>query len=91
MTHPGTHAVYNLMYWDGLGAVDFGAPATGDTLQFRLSSSTNISVDGAPVDVAGFVLDGTSPGGVLHKHISYSARAWAGRTPRTGCISCRSR
>ncbi len=78
ITHPISQIDYNLLYWDGEGDVDFGVPVSGDTLQFRLSSATNISVDGSSSDVAGFVLDGTSPSGVLHKHISYSARGAGG-------------
>ncbi len=84
ITHPHALLDYNLLYWDGTGAVDFGAPADGDTLQFRLSSAINVSVDGSPNGVAGFVIDGTSPDGILHKHISFSARGQGGTQPADG-------
>ena len=84
ITHPQTQSKYNLMYWDGEGDVVFDLPISGTTLQFRLSSSTNISVDGSSDDVSGFVLDGTSPEGILHKHISYSARGSGGSNPADG-------
>jgi len=84
VTHPDTQLGYNLLYWDGIGTVDFGAPATGTTLQFRLSSAINISVDGSANDVPGFVIEGTGPDGVMHKHISYSARGTGGTQPADG-------
>ncbi|MEZ6189802.1 MAG: hypothetical protein R3C45_00750 [Phycisphaerales bacterium] len=84
ITHPDTLVDYNLLYWDGNGTVDFGAPAAGTTLQFRLSSAINVSVDGSASDVAGFVIDGSSPDGVMHKHISYSARGAGGTQPADG-------
>ncbi len=84
IAHPDTHIQYNLLYWDGENDVDFGAPEPGDTFMFRLSSATNISVDGSPVDVEGFTLDGTSSEGILHKHISYSARGENGTDPADG-------
>ena len=62
----------NLLYWDGQGAVDFTAPPSQTSLQFRLSSSTNATVAGTPDQVPGFVLEGSSPAGILHKHISYA-------------------
>jgi len=84
VTHPDTQVDYNLMYWDGSGGVDFGAPTNGTTLQFRLSSAINASVDGGSSDVPGFVIEGTGPDGILHKHISYSARGPGGTQPDDG-------
>ena len=84
MTNPDTLVTSNLFYWDGDGAVDFAAPTVGSTLQFRLSSATNISVDGSASDVPGFVIDTTSPDGLLHKHISYAAHGPGGSDPADG-------
>ncbi len=84
ITHPDTQVDANLLFWDGQGAVDFAAPTDGTTLQFRLSPSTNITVDGSPNDVAGFVLEGTSPSGLIHKHIDFGAFGGGGANPTDG-------
>ena len=84
MFHPDTQVACNLLYWDGQGAVNFASPTDGSTLQFRLSSSISISVDGSSDDVPGFVLETTGPDGVLHKHISYAARGAGGTQPADG-------
>jgi len=67
--------VANLWYWDvnaSPGTVDF-QPVAGDVqLSFRKSpvSFFTATVDGAALDVPGFVIDRTSSAGQLHKHLS---------------------
>lgn len=64
----------NLWYWDPAAhpAVRFEPAAGGQRLSFRKSPTQffTATVDGAAVDVAGFVIDRTSAGGALHKHLS---------------------
>ncbi len=78
---PGTGARHNLLYWDGEGPPDFGAPPQGADLFFRQSSSINATADGGPDDVPGFLIDFTGPEGNLHKHISFAARGDGGQPP----------
>lgn len=64
----------NLWFWDPqVDALPTFHPATnGMRLSFRKTPTAffNATVDGADTDIAGFVIDRTGSGGLLHKHLT---------------------
>lgn len=76
---PGSTAIYcdfvsmpqldaNLAYWDGLGAVAFGATPDGEALQLSLGGAESATVSGENEDVVGIEIATTSALGGLHVH-----------------------
>jgi hypothetical protein len=59
----------NLSYWNGAGAVSFGAPPTGETLRLNLGGQ-NRTAGAAPGEIAGFSLATAGANGSVHVHIN---------------------
>lgn len=68
-----THA--NFWFWDAVASpsqVEFAPVIDGRTCSFRKTPSSvfNATVNGADLDVTGFVIDRTGTSGQLHKHLT---------------------
>ncbi len=74
----------NVLYWDGLGQPNFGAPRVGEDFFLRRSSALNVSLDGGTSPVNGFAIDTANPSGQIHNHISFQARGTGGARPGDG-------
>lgn len=58
----------NLMYWNGVGGVNFAPVVGGQTLSATLGGSS-ATVTGTAADVTGFTINTTGAAGTLHQHM----------------------
>jgi len=73
----------NLLYWDGIGDVNFTAAPAGHTFTASRSGGLSATVDGGISDVTGFTINNTSSLGLLHRHLDFELSSITG-TPDVG-------
>jgi hypothetical protein len=66
-------ATSNLMYWDGVGAVNFAPVSVGQTLSLikTVDGGASATVSGTAFDVAGYEIQTSSASGVIHRHLDF--------------------